>query len=60
MEIAFLRQILTISTSACNFLTMKEHTCILILTKDALSEVGRLLVKDSPCVGRSILKDQRR
>ncbi len=46
--------------SARYFLTVKEHTCILILTKDALSEVGRLLVEDSPCVGRSILKDQRR
>ncbi len=56
MDIAFLQQILTISTSACDFLTVKELTCIFIITKDGLSGVGRLLVKDLLFEGRSILK----
>jgi hypothetical protein len=38
---------------------VKELTCILILTKDALSEVGRLLVMASLFEGRRILKLQR-
>ncbi len=60
MEIAFLHQILTISTSAHNFPTGKELICILVLTKDALSGVGRLFVKVLLYEERNILKLQRK
>jgi len=60
MEIAFSHQILTISTSAPDFLTVKELTCILILTKDALSGVGRLLVEVLLYEENNILKLQRK
>ncbi len=58
--LAFLHQILTISTSARDFLTGKELICILILTKDALSGVGRLLVEVLLYQERNILKLQRK
>ncbi len=55
-----MHQILTISTSAPNFLTVKELTCIMILTKDALSGVGRLLVEVLLYKERNILKLQKK
>jgi hypothetical protein len=59
--LAFLHQILTISTSARDFLTGKELIFILILTKDALSGVGRLLLVEVLLYEkRNILKLQRK